>query len=174
MMKYYGGIGMEDLKPISYEDWDAEFDFSRTPWDPSITSDLLLYDYGWMHYKLISFLPTRKYGDLELCFNYCWGAGLYIKQTMGNKVRYHRITFDRDIFAKYITMYMEKHTAQWKSEYAFFGGEIVIDFYNYVLMNHIEHEVGPIRAFKKKKRNKRFRSREKAEKLQDQFSAVCF
>ncbi len=124
--------------------------------------------------KLISFLPTRKYGDLELCFNYCCGAGLYIRQTMGNKVRSHRITFDDDIFAKYITMYMEKHTTQWKSEYAFFGGEIVVDFYNYVLMNHIKHEVGPIRAFKKKRRNKRFRSRSRAEKLQDVFESVCF
>ena len=165
---------MEDLKPISYEDRDAEFDFTRTPCDPSITSDLLLYDYGWMHYKLISFLPTRKYGDLELCFDYCCGAGLYIKQTMDNKVRSHRITFDRDIFAKYITMYMEKHTAHWKSGYAFFGGEIVVEFYNYVLMNHIKHEVGPIRAFKKRKRNKRYRSRRKAEKLQDEFHSVVF
>ena len=28
---------MEDLKPISYEDRDAEFDFSRTPWDSSMS-----------------------------------------------------------------------------------------------------------------------------------------
>ena len=84
---------MEDLKQISYEDRDAEFDFSRTPLDESVTSDLLLYDYGWMHYKLISFLPTRKYGDLELCFSYfgTTTSGLYVKQTMGNKVRSHRL-----------------------------------------------------------------------------------
>jgi hypothetical protein len=86
---------------------------------------------------------------------------------MGNKVRSHRITFDTDIFEKYITMYMEKHIAQWKNVYAFLGGEIVVEFYNYVLMNNIEHEVGPIRAFKKRKKNKRYRSRQKAEKLQD-------
>ena len=165
---------MEDLKPISYEDWDAEFDFTRTPLDPSITSDLLLYDYGWMNYKLISFLPTRKYGDLELCFNYCCGAGLYIRQIMGNKVRSHRISFDYKIFAKYITMYMEKHTAHWKSGYAFFGGEIVVEFYNYVLMNHTKHEVGPIRSFKKRRRNKRYRSRIKAEKMQDLFQSAYF
>ena len=166
---------MEDLKPISYEYEDNEFDFSRTPLDPSITSDLLLYDYGWMHYKLISYLPTRKYGDLELCFSYIGvnTGGLCVKQTMGNNVRSHHITFDTDIFEKYITMYMEKHIAQWKSKYAFFGGEIVVEFYNYVLMNHIEHKVGSIRAFKKRKRNKRYRRREKAEKLQDKFSEFC-
>ena len=167
---------MEDLKPISYEDRDVEFDFSRTPLDESVTSDLLLYDYGWMHYKLISFLPTRKYGDLELCFSYFGSttSGLYVKQTMGNKVRSHRITFDTDIFEKYITMYMEKHIAQWKNVYAFFGGEIVVEFYNYVLMNNIEHEVGPIRAFKKRKKNKRYRSRQKAEKLQDKIPQNFF
>ena len=164
---------MEDLKPIPYENRDDEFDFSRTPLDYSITSDLLLYDYGWMHYKLVSFLPTRKYGDLELCFSYLGlsTSGLYVKQMMGNKVRSHRITFDTDIYEKYITMYMEKHIKQWKSEYAFFGGEIVIDFYNYVLMNNIEHKVGPIRAFKKRRKNKRYRNRQKAEKLENMFSS---
>ena len=165
---------MEDLQPISYEDWNAEFDFTRTPWDPSISSDLILYDYSWMDYKLISFFPTRKYGDLELCFNYCCGAGLYVRQTMGNKVRSHRFTFDYKIFAKYITMYMEKHTAHWKEKHAFWGGELVIEFYNYVLMNHTKHEVGPIRAFKNRRRNKRYRSRRKAEKMQDQFPSVYF
>ena len=68
---------------------------------------------------------------------------------MGNKVLSHRIAFDWDVFVKYITTYMEQHISQWKSEHAFCGEKIVIDFYNDVLMDHTEHEVGPIRAFKK-------------------------
>lgn len=165
---------MEDLKPICYEDRDAEFDFSRTPLDVNVTSDLILEDYDWRYYKLVSFLPTRKYGDLELCFSYFCGAELYIKQTMGNKVRSHRITFDLDIFVKYITTYMEQHISQWKSGHAFCGEKIVIDFYNDVLMDHIEHEVGPIRAFKKRKKNKRYCSRKKARKMQGKFSRVLW
>lgn len=166
---------MEDLKPINYEDRDAEFDFRRTPMDYSVTSDLILEDYGWMSYKLLSFLPTRKYGDLRLSFNY-FGATysvLHIKQTMGNKVQSHRINFNTDMFEKYITMYMEQHIAHWKGEHAFCGEKIVIDFYNEVLMNHIEHEAGPIRAFKKRKRNIRYRSREKAKKYQDEVTEDC-
>ena len=64
-------------------------------------------------------------------------------------------------------MFMEKHVAQWESKYAFFGGEIVVNFYNEVLENYIEYDVGPVRAFKKKERRQRRRcNRNKAINLE--------
>ena len=161
---------MEKLKPIPYDDNLTEFALERTPWDDDrLTTDLKLADYSWMSYELASFFPTKKYGDLDIHFTY-FGFGtsqLFIRQTWDNKVCCHRIRFDTSIFKKYIVIFMEKHLTQWESQYAFFGGKIVVKFYNEVLENYIEYDVGPVRAFKKKERRQRRRcNRNKAINLE--------
>ena len=161
---------MEKLKPIPYDDNLTEFALERTPLDNDrLTTDLKLEDYSWMNYELASFFPTKKYGDLDIHFTYS-GFGtskLYIRQTWDNKVCCHSIIFDYSIFKKYLVIFMEKHIAHWESKYAFCGEKIVVDFYNEVLENYIEYDMGPVRAFKKKeRRQRRWRNRRKAEKFE--------
>ena len=135
---------MEKLKPITYDSDLSEFALDRTPFDNDrLTTTLKLEDYSWMDYELSSFFPTKKYGDLDIKFEY-YGATkstLEIEQKIDGNIYSHCIDFDSEIYKKYLVMFMEQHIAHWQSEYAFCGEKIVLDFFNEVLENYIEYEI---------------------------------
>ncbi|MBR2142763.1 hypothetical protein [Anaerovibrio sp.] len=133
---------MEKLKPIPYDSKLSQFVDSEFGGEEMSTL-LVLDDYDWMVYKLKAYLRTKKYGDLDVVFEY-YGSGtseMRVVQNTGGKKYLHKIDYDTDIFEKHIIAFMEKHIKQWKSEYAFDGLDVAIAFYNEVLENSTQYDI---------------------------------
>lgn len=119
------------LKKINKED----LIFSGAIEDDRTNTYLNLNDYDWMHYTLKTRFKTKDLGVLDVVFEY-YGATesvMTVVQTNSNIVTTYTYRYATDIFQEYIVKFLQKHIASWNEEYAFYGEDIVIEFYNTVL-----------------------------------------
>lgn len=136
----------EKLLPITEEDLifnDGErFD-----------TQLILDDYEWSDYKLITHLNTRNQGHMSILFEFFGStkSEMIVARTSKdwrsidltqeeNELACNRdtvrfvYTFPTDVYKKYLMCFTSEHTKQWdKNAPAFYGKQIVLDFYNQVL-----------------------------------------
>jgi len=132
---------MMALKKLQRED----IEFTDAIDKDRICTYVQLNDYSWMYYRIMSILYTKKYGKLELKFSYTGfqKSEMSVIQSFGeglsreNNVVYNYV-FNSDIFEKYVKRYLEEQLKAWDSEFAFNGGDIVLDFYNEVIENHFQ------------------------------------
>ena len=55
------------------------------------------------------------------------------KQVSNEIYREYTYFFSSDVFEKYILKFMTHHLEQWKNKEVFYGGDIVLEFYNEVI-----------------------------------------
>lgn len=58
---------------------------------------------------------------------------MYVKQVSNEIYREYTYFFSSDVFEKYILKFMTHHLEQWKNKEVFYGGDIVLEFYNEVI-----------------------------------------
>lgn len=122
-----------NLKKIKKED----LIFTDNLEDDRTNTYLVLNDYDWMNYSLTTRFKTEELGTLNVKFEF-FGATTSIMDVEQNyngiceKVTYE---YSTDIFQKYIIKFLTKHIASWDKEYAFYGEDEVIEFFNTVLEN---------------------------------------
>lgn len=119
-------------------------------------TQLILDDYDWLDYKLITHFTTKKSGYLSVLFNF-FGTNeaemcvvqtkkdwRYVefadeaieKECAKDTVRY-RYEFPCEVFKKYIVRFMTEHMKQWEEKgKAFDGTDLVLEFYNEVVSNY--------------------------------------
>ena len=109
--------------------------FSGNIEDDRVNTYLHLLDYDWMNYILETRFKTEEQGILEVKFEYCGttGSEMQVKQTLNGEVKEYVINYPTSVFEKYLTRYLRRHVRNWNSKYAFYGGDIAIDFYNHVI-----------------------------------------
>lgn len=119
------------LKPINQKD----LLLTNENEDDRTNTFLQLDDYDWMSYILNTRFRTEEQGILEVKFDYfgMTTSRMEVIQKNDGKEEIFTFEYDTDIFEKYITEFLTKHIAAWKSQYAFNGEDIVIAFYNEVL-----------------------------------------
>ena len=122
-----------NLKKIQKED----LIFSGSIGDDRTNTHLVLDDYDWMNYILTTRFNTKEMGEIEVRFEYFGATSsvMYVKQTYNNICERVVYEYPTDIFQKYIILFLTKHIASWDEEYAFYGEDEVIDFFNTVLEN---------------------------------------
>ena len=103
-----------------------------------IFSFLILIDYDWMHYRLQAQIPIKEKQMLNIEFAYFGDVKSSMYAELNGSVTEY--IFDSNIFKEYISKYIKKHANQWNETYAFNGDDIVIEFYNNVMENHIKSE----------------------------------
>ena len=120
-----------ELEQITAE----ELIFSGNIEDDRTNTYLQLNDYDWMSYKLSTRFKTEKQGVLNIEFEY-FGTNrslMKVSQILNNDKKQFEISYDTDIFIKYLKKFLENHIKQWNDKYAFNGEDIVLEFYNEVI-----------------------------------------
>ena len=122
---------MRELKHIEVED----LIFENMPLKDRINTKLTLLDTDWMTYTWEASFHVKDQGKLNIRFEY-YGiqkSDLYVTLEKNGICREYTYSFPSEIFEKYISKFMYRHLKQWKSEEVFYGGDIVIEFYNEVI-----------------------------------------
>lgn len=120
-----------ELEQITAE----ELIFSGNIEDDRTNTYLQLNDYDWMSYKLSTRFKTEKQGVLNIEFEY-FGTNrslMKVSQILNDDKKQFEISYDTDIFIKYLKKFLENHIKQWNDKYAFNGEDIVLEFYNEVI-----------------------------------------
>ena len=114
---------------------EKELLFSGDIEDDRTNTYLHLLDYDWMNYILETRFKTEKQGVLDIKFEYCGitTSHMQVTQTINGKTKEYTINYPTSIFEKYIKKYLRRHIRQWNDRYAFYGGDIVLAFYNSVI-----------------------------------------
>ena len=110
--------------------------FSDTCEDSCTNTQLNLDDYDWMTYTLCTKFRTKEMGILYIKFEYCGfnESFMSVEQTTpDNKHINYSYVFSSELFKKYLIQFMATHIESWNNSYAFYGEQIVIDFFNDVL-----------------------------------------
>jgi hypothetical protein len=112
-----------------------DLEFSGAIEDDRTNAYVILNDYDWMNYTLSTKFKTKKYGILQVTFNY-FGANfstMDVIQTKNDKLKEYHFSYSTDIFKKYIIIFLSHHIAAWDLNYAFNGEDDVLAFYNDVI-----------------------------------------
>ena len=120
-----------ELKKITTE----ELIFSGDIEDDRTNTYLQLNDYDWMNYKLSTRFKTEKQGILDVEFEY-FGTNrsmMKVSKNFNGNENQFEISYDTDIFIRYLKEFLENHMKQWDDKYAFNGEDIVLKFYNEVI-----------------------------------------
>ncbi len=120
-----------ELEQITAE----ELIFSGNIEDDRTNTYLQLNDYDWMSYRLSTRFKTEKQGVLNIEFEY-FGTNrslMKVSQILNDDKKQFEISYDTDIFIKYLKKFLENHIKQWDDKYAFNGEDIVLEFYNEVI-----------------------------------------
>ena len=128
---YKKGLKRMELEQITAE----ELIFSGNIEDDRTNTYLQLNDYDWMSYKLSTRFKTEKQGVLNIEFEY-FGTNrslMKVSQILNNDKKQFEISYDTDIFIKYLKKFLKSHMKQWDDKYAFNGEDIVLKFYNEVI-----------------------------------------
>ena len=109
--------------------------FENKPLKDRINTKLTLLDTDWMTYELEASFRTKTQGELNVRFTCCGvvEAEMYVKQVSNEIYREYTYFFSSDVFEKYILKFMTHHLEQWKNKEVFYGGDIVLEFYNEVI-----------------------------------------
>ena len=95
-------------------------------------------DYDWMHYRIQAQIPVVDGKILAVEFLYIGTVECYMTIELENERC--QISFDTDIFNRYFKRYLEDEIkAAHHGGLAFYGGDIIIDFFNEVINSH--HEI---------------------------------
>ena len=88
-------------------------------------------DYDWMQYQIDTGFNVKGIGKISVKFKYLGSSrsNMFV-QTKNENYQYD---FDSKIFAKYMKRYFNEFSDSLDSPYAFYAGNIVIDWYNEVL-----------------------------------------
>ena len=128
-----------ELKKLEMED----LIFENIPFQDRINTELELKDYDWMNYTLTTSFITQSQGQLNVRFEY-FGATfsqMDVEQLNEEICKEYRYTYSSDIFQKYLVQFMMCHLKQWENEEVFYGGELMLAFYNEVLETGCLEEV---------------------------------
>lgn len=103
--------------------------------DDRTNTFLTLNDYDWMDYQLKTRFKTENLGILDVIFNYfgLTTSEMIVKQRIDDKEREYLFKYDTEIFKKYLIKFLKLHIESWNSTFAFYGGDIVLEFYNEVI-----------------------------------------
>ena len=109
--------------------------FENKPLKDRINTKLTLLDTDWMTYELEASFRTKTQGELNVRFTFCGvvEAEMYVKQVSNEIYREYTYFFSSDVFEKYILKFMTHHLEQWKNKEVFYGGDIILEFYNEVI-----------------------------------------
>ncbi len=141
------------LNKLTEKDMDYSGDYDR------IFTFLDLRDYDWMNYIFTALFPVKtdvpgKIKHLSVCFDFCGVQSCDMTVIVSDKCFYRdyegydlknvrktekiiTYRYSCELFEKHIKKFMEAHMNAWDGEYAFYGGELALDFYNDVLKNGI-------------------------------------
>lgn len=121
----------EKLKKIAEED----LIFENVPFKDRINTELELRDYDWMTYVLSTSFRTKTQGELKVRFEYLGvvESQMYVEQHKKGLCKEYVYSFSSDIFENYLIKFMTGHLAQWENEDVFYGGDIVLEFYNEIM-----------------------------------------
>lgn len=114
---------------------EEELIFTDNLEDDRINTYLSLNDYDWMEYTLKSKFRTEVDGTLYVTFVYngFMTSTMFVRQMKDDQEINYKFDFDTQLFKEYIVKFLQSHIESWDSSYAFYGGEIVLEFYNKVL-----------------------------------------
>lgn len=103
--------------------------------DDRTNTFLTLNDYDWMDYQLKTRFKTENLGILDVIFHYfgLTTSEMIVKQRIDDKEREYLFKYDTEIFKKYLIKFLKLHIESWNSTFAFYGGDIVLEFYNEVI-----------------------------------------
>ncbi len=117
------------------------------PYD-RIFTHLILQDYDWMYYRLIADIPVSKSMiNKTVRIEFVYSGSNQSRMFVEIRPEDYRaeITFNSRIFEKYIKAFMTEHLEGWDDEYAFYGGDLILQFFNDVLKNG--EEIKPSRHY---------------------------
>lgn len=134
---------MKKLEKIIYD--NSLFDFTMTrPCDDRICTKLTLNDYDWMEYTFETQLPTVDQGMLSVKVVY-YGlkeSDCEITQKINGKQFIHKISFDSDIFNRFLKEYLIKEANMiFDKEFCFNGGEEAVGLYNKIISEPTKYEI---------------------------------
>ena len=135
------------LEKINYDANLTEFNLKETaPCDDRLITEVHLFDFDWMNYQFVVYLPTKKQGFLKVKteYNGCVTSEMSVIQKFDDKKFSHFITFDTELFVAFFKKFMAAHLAQWDSNIAFCGEEIAVEFFNAVLDNAVSYDINEI------------------------------
>lgn len=138
----------EKLLPVSTEELifaDGE----------SLSTQLILDDYEWMDYKLITHFTTSQ-GHLSICFEFFgstksemvvakttkdWRGEDLSDENMKTECNMDTVrfvyAFPTEVYREYLKRFLTEHMKQWEKDApAFYGKDIVMEFYNAVVSKY--------------------------------------
>ena len=135
---------MKKLEKINYDNSLSEFNLAETkPCDDRLMTEVHLFDFDWMNYQFVVYLPTKKQGFLKVTteYNGFVTSEMSVIQEVADKKFSHFITFDTELFVDFIKKFMTAHIAQWDKNTAFCEDEMAVEFFNTVLDNAISYDI---------------------------------
>lgn len=120
-----------DLEPIIYDEKLSAFALSNKM--DLFATTLELDDAKQRNYKLIVWLPSKVYGDMEIQFEYTGTSRSLMTVKTPRKI--YKFEFDAEIFKEYMLKLLQMHIKKWENEHKGFFGMIEesVHFYNDVL-----------------------------------------
>ena len=117
------------LRLLSDDDMDYTGEMDR------IFTKLVLDDYDWVNYRLEAIFPIKDEPILRVEFGYCGSLFCTLNLTTfyDSDEQDTEIRFNSGIFEKYLSEYMEAHLLSRDNPGAFYGGDIILKFWNEVL-----------------------------------------
>ena len=112
-----------------------------TDYRDRIFTHLILMDYDWMHYRIQAEIPFDDNEVMLVEFLYIGSTDSYMTvQIQDKSIQY---TFSTDIFDTYFEKYLDKEKHTIRDSLAFYGGEIILKFYNEVIAHHTHVNMNP-------------------------------
>lgn len=116
--------------------------FKNIPFEDRINTKLTLSDYDWMNYVFETEFRTKNQGRLKVEIKYYGSkeSEMNVKRIDTIVVFEYTYFFETEIFEEYVSRFMRKHLIQWKNQEVFYGGDIVLAFYNDILKKGRMHK----------------------------------
>ena len=98
---------------------------------------LIMHDYDWMYYKMQAEAPLTDGRLMKLEFDYSGftNCEMIVQFDNDESVVY---VFDSKIYDEYLKVYFQAQINAIGAEFTFYGGDIIIEFYNSVMQNFNE------------------------------------
>lgn len=116
--------------------------FTNEPCGDRINVTAEFSDYDWMQYQIDTAFITKNMGEISVKFEYFGSSrsNMFVE----TKTQHYQYDFDSELFKKYLKRYFNRFIDSLDDTYAFYAGDIVIDWYNDVLDNGEEIPYNPI------------------------------
>lgn len=119
------------LRILSDDDMDYTGEMDR------IFTKLVLDDYDWVNYRMEAIFPMKDAPVLLVKLEYCGSmfGTLTISTFYDSDGQDIEIRFNSEIFEKYLSEYLESHLLSRDNPGAFYGGDIILKFWNEVMLS---------------------------------------